>query len=77
MDFVDSARVGTLVSESEKKVFDLFETMVRSTGQERTKSAVALANLLGNLGNSASTSTARKTSDLSVSSISCAYSEKI
>ncbi|HBK57887.1 MAG TPA: hypothetical protein DDZ37_00670 [Spirochaetaceae bacterium] len=50
MDFVDSARVGTLVTESEKKVFELFETMVRSTGQERTKSAVALANLLGNPG---------------------------
>ena len=50
MDFVDSARVDTLVTGSEKKVFELFESMVKSTGQERKKSALALANLLGNPG---------------------------
>lgn len=50
MDFADSARVDTLVTESEKKVFELFESMVKSTGPERSKFAVALANLLGNPG---------------------------
>jgi hypothetical protein len=50
MDFVNSPRVDTLVTESEKKVFELFETMVRTTGQERVQSAIALANLLGNPG---------------------------
>jgi len=33
MDFVDSARVDTLVTESEKKVFEIFESMVKSTGK--------------------------------------------
>ncbi len=50
MDFVDTARVDALVTESEKKVFELFDTMTRSTGQERAKSAIAIANLLGNPG---------------------------
>jgi len=50
MDFVDTAKVDTLVTESEKKAFELLESMVKSTGQERRQSAEALANLMGNPG---------------------------
>jgi len=50
MDFANSAKVENLVSESEQKVFDLFNAMVRSTGQERLKNAIAFADMLGNPG---------------------------
>jgi len=50
MDFVDATRVDALVTESEKKVFELFEAMVKTTGRERLDSAISLANIIGNPG---------------------------
>jgi hypothetical protein len=50
MDYAATAKMKSLLSESEWKAFELFETLVASRGEERELQALHLADVLGNPG---------------------------
>lgn len=50
MDYASGAGMNNLIGDSEKKALELFDSMVKSTGAERLRNGIALADLLGNPG---------------------------